>query len=180
MLWRFVLAGMHCLGVAGVAIGGELSTAAQQLIAARRCEVSQRLEAIRRQPIDASLPDGGNGRFLVIGIRGKPHYFVQCMYHGGDAMVYCEAASGRYAPPSATAGDFPLAESRLAALRALGFDIEVTAGNFSLDGPVAPPEALADRMLAALHAAFGAEAKTELDYVAPLASGMRPSCEPTG
>lgn len=98
-----------------------------------RCPITEYLLAIRRRPLARKR------RFLVLSPLIAEGY-VQCLFFDKDRQIDCEAASGYYDPDMADVKT----PAKLAALAALGFATDASAGNFVQQRPVSSDGALYD------------------------------------
>lgn len=98
-----------------------------------RCPITEYLLAIHRRPL------AQKHRFLVLSPLLAEGY-VQCLFFDKDRQIDCEAASGFYDPEMVNVKT----PAKLAALAALGFSIDASAGNFVQQRPVRSDGALYD------------------------------------
>ena len=96
-----------------------------------RCPITEYLLAIHRRPLSQKH------RFLVLSPLIAEGY-VQCLFFDKDRQIDCEAASGFYDPDMANVKT----PAKLAALAALGFSTDASAGNFVQQRPVPAADAL--------------------------------------
>lgn len=146
------------------------------LLSVYRCEVVHRLEQIYATG-DPKLDDD---RFLAVTVPEHPHGYVQCMFHDERTAIYCEASSGFYYDEPRT---FHQPPETIEALARLGFNMDDSQGNFSVNFSIdTPPDfnAIADFMLRALHDGYRARANTNLQFNAPFAPGVPSTCIPVG
>lgn len=99
-----------------------------------RCQITAYLRAIRARPLTVKH------RFLIIERMARSEYYVQCLFYDNDSNIDCEAVSGYY-NPDLTGFATP---AQLAALAALGFSTDASAGNFAQQRPVPNDGALYD------------------------------------
>ena len=106
-------------------------------------------------------------RYLVVGMKGRGGYYVQCLFHDDDSGLFCEVASGSWERPAKQL----VPPQRLPRLAALGFSTDGTKRNFQRDRPVTGPESLAetaDTMVRAFREAYGVRANENFTMLAPL------------
>jgi len=154
----------------------ENSASLRALLAQYHCAVLDRLEHVYRAA-DSADPQNW---FLIIELAAIPGDYVQCVFDSKTRML-CEAASGFYDQVATEPRMRRLPADAVAALGRLGFSTDDTAGNFRIWFDVGdPPDlgAIADFMLKALHAAFGARADDTLRFNAPLAPHATQKCVP--
>jgi len=99
-----------------------------------RCPITAYLTEIHRRPL------AKKDRYLILWSAGRPEFYVQCMFFDKDREIHCEAASGYYGEKIAGFAT----PTKLAALAALGFSTDASAGNFVQERPAADVEALYD------------------------------------
>jgi hypothetical protein len=147
------------------------------LLTQYRCPVVDRLERIYAAGDPEKHPD----EYLIIEIRPHPETYVQCVFYAKNKL-YCEAASGFFLNAPTEPRTMHLSASSIAALARLGFSTDDAKGNFSIDLDISEPpdfNAIAELMLKALHAAYGADADTKLRFHAPYAERATRKCVPT-
>ena len=110
-----------------------------------------------------------------------PEYYVQCIFTDNDTAMYCEAASGFYAPVP-----FRMNSASMDALKRFGFTTDGSKGNFhrSIDsiGPADFPK-IAENILSTLYSVYGVHAGSDLEWKTPLApeiKGVPSVCVPIG
>jgi hypothetical protein len=104
-------------------------------------------------------------RYLIL--VAPNHGYVQCMLHDDDRWIYCEASSGFYKN-----GQPKLSKKSLRAIKELGFDMDGSKGNYSLDMPLHGTAGLrktAALMLKTLYLGYGADVH-QITMKAPLIS----------
>jgi hypothetical protein len=109
-------------------------------------------------------------RYFVLWPKGRPAFYVHCMFHDDDREVVCEAASGFY--EHADRGSFAT-PARLDALGGLGFSMEGSKGNWAQDRDFHSADETATLMLETLARVFAATADDALLWSAPLLSKHR-------
>lgn len=90
-------------------------------------------------------------RFLVVEM---PDGYVQCLFHDNDQQIFCETSSGFWRNNNRI-----FSPEELQNIRAQGFDVTVTDGNFPLEIENSGPaflRRLAERMLTTAYLGFGA------------------------
>jgi type III secretion system-like peptide-binding chaperone len=127
-----------------------------------RCPVAIYLQGIHGQP------QTNKDRYLVLWPKGRPAFYVQCMFHDDDQEVLCEAASGSYE----RAGSFAT-PARLDALAGLGFATDGSRGNWAQEHAFHSGDETATLMLETLARVFAASADDTLLWSAPLLSKHR-------
>ena len=167
-----------------VAVGSWEGAAAQsgtlrEFLIEYRCPVVDRLDRI----YEHRSPHDYRDRFLAVTLTNHPHGYVQCMFTHARSRVLCEASSGYYFNKDGAPRTFYLPPDAIAALGRLGFSTDDSQGNFRYEAALgAAPDfnALADRMLQALHDGYGARADSTLTFNAPFAPRATTKCVPVG
>lgn len=146
-------------------------------LTSHRCEVVDRLRRVH----DFGNPADDTNRYLVISLPQPSWAYVQCYYSNRNRGLYCEAASGFYVDlPEETRTAYLSAKS-IAVLARLGFSTDGSKGNFTSEVTISDPpdyDAIADRLLTALHDAYGAGGDVALEFDAPFAPRASLSCAP--
>lgn len=125
-----------------------------------RCPITEYLLAIHRRPLK------WKHRFLVLSPLRAEGY-VQCLFFDSDRQIDCEAASGFYDPEMGNVKT----PAKLAALAALGFSTDASAGNFVQQRPVPAAGALYDvagMLVETLARVYDLETGDVLRFEAPL------------
>jgi hypothetical protein len=130
-----------------------------------RCPVAAYLRGIHQ------LPPTNNDRYLILWAKGRPAFYVQCIFHDDDRQIFCEAASGFYRYPDRV-GNF-VTPARLEALAGLGFSTDGSKGNWAQDGDFHGGDDTATLMLETLARVFAANGDDVLEWSAPLLSKHR-------
>lgn len=103
---------------------------------------------------------------------GRPELYVQCAFFDDDQQIHCKAVSGYYGEPIAGF----ITPAKLAALAALGFSTDASAGKFVRERPMPDVEALYDvagMLVETLVRVYDSETIDVLLHNAPLAPPCR-------
>ena len=130
-----------------------------------RCPVATYLRGIHQ------LPPTNTDRYLVLWAKGRPAFYVQCLFHDDDQRVVCEAASGFY-EHSDRVGSFAT-QGRLDAVSGLGFATDGSKGNWAQDREFHSADETATLMLETLARVFAATGDDAVLWSAPLLSKHR-------
>ncbi len=79
---------------ADIAIAADGHSDLQNFLSTYRCAVVERLERMHARGDRSVQWD----RFLILASRQAPEHYVQCIFTDNDTEMFCEAASGFYAP----------------------------------------------------------------------------------
>lgn len=144
-----------------------------------RCEVVNRLERIFSFGDRAQHRD----RFLSITVQEHTHGYVQCIFYENGTRLLCEASSGFFLFKPEEPRTYRLPDQKIEELLGLGFSDDDRAGNFQHYSDVGSPpnfNRIADFLLAVLHKAYDATARSNLKFNAPFARGRATTCIPVG
>ena len=134
------------------------------------------LEALRERlycPILAHLqaihahPPTPRDRFLIVGLKDRGEYYVQCLFYHRDRGLFCEVASGFWAGPNVHL----VPPEKLPGLAALGFSTKGKKSNYQRRRRVTGPESLAetaDTMVRAFREIYDVKASEDFVLKAPL------------
>ena len=157
--------------------GAAASDSFRDLLVVYRCEVVHRLEQIYA----TGDPASDRNRFIAVTVPGRPHSYVQCIFHDRQTGLYCEAASGWWHGKAGEPRTFRQPPETIAALARMGFDTDDSEGNFKADLDVDDTpdfNAAADFILRALHDGYGARGEMNLQFNAPFAPKAPSTCVP--
>lgn len=125
------------------------------------CPILSRLQVIHAHP---PTP---HDRFLVVGLKDRREYYVQCLFYDDDRRLLCEVASGAWGPP----GTHLVPPEKLPRLTALGFSTEGSKSNYQRRRRVSGLQSLAetaDTMVRAFYEVYGIRADADFTLKAPL------------
>jgi hypothetical protein len=157
----------------------EIAAGLRDFLATYRCAVVVRLERMHARGDRSTQTE----RFIILESRRARQHYVQCIFTENDTEMFCEAASGFYAPE---ASRFQLTPQELVALKRLGFTTDGSMGNFHrVIGTKSPADfaKVADLMLSTLYEVYGVRGSGlgwGLVPLTPELEGIPTHCVPIG
>ncbi len=118
-------------------------------------------------------PTTSRDRFITVSVAGDAQNYVQCIFQDDDTRMLCEASSGAYRYRDSQGMRLDMSPEPVAALKRLGFIVPDPKGNFAQIIELGSPPKfgpVATLLLASLYDAYRAEAKSTVEWNAPMAS----------
>lgn len=112
-------------------------------------------------------------RDAVFSLHGDPAKYVKCALIGKDTRIECDASSGYFSAPEGQPRLYKIAHDGREALKALGYDLDDSQGDFQIFLPLATDADLtgaADIVLKTLYEIYAVRPPAQIvDVTAPLA-----------